>query len=243
MTIQEQYIERIKVLVADKFGRQITSIDDCELLDSAIYDEVGIRCDSDIIKELYLTNGQRQRSLRPATLSTLARYVGYSGWSSFCAASEILPAADTDIIPVRRRWGTIILTFAAIAIVITAIALLLRSGVFGSEEKPMPNEGTEQTTSRVDSSLGEVYDMWIAATVEHCNTLREYISTDTQRIESEVAHEIETLRERIAADVVSQNNKHDKPLTEEIMERDIEIIELTCIEIYDSLLSDMSRND
>lgn len=236
MTTQEQYIERIKELVANKFGQPITSIDECLALNDAIFEATGTRCDSDILAELYLANERPIRSLRPATLSTLARYIGYAGWSSFCTSSEILPAIDTDIIPVRRRWGTIILTSTAIIVVIATVVVLLRSGLLTPDSD---GDDTVANIEYVDAPLQELRDMWVAATNEHCNALREYIATDTSRITAEIKQEMTTLAERIVADIEGHIATEGITMDDDTIARNSDIITNTCMEIYNSLLADI----
>ena len=46
MTTQEQYIERLRELVEAKFGRTITTMEDCEELSVAVGETTNIRLDS-----------------------------------------------------------------------------------------------------------------------------------------------------------------------------------------------------
>lgn len=239
MTTQEQYIERLKELVREKFGHAISSTEECEALANAIFEEVGTTCDSAILEELYGIGSHPVRTLRPATLSTLARYIGYSGWSNFCTSSEILPAIDTDIIPVRRRWGTVILTLAAIVIVITAIVMLLRSDLLSSDETPTTPAAT---TAIVDSDVQEVYECCVAATTEHCNALREYIETDSERIAREIESEVSTLAERIEQDVIAHYEANGIAFDEAAIQRNSDAIFECCTNIYNTLLAELDRD-
>ena len=45
MTTQEQYIERLKELVTNEFGRQIMTPEDCMTLSNAVREAVGIAID------------------------------------------------------------------------------------------------------------------------------------------------------------------------------------------------------
>ncbi|MBQ3044086.1 MAG: hypothetical protein IJD53_06540 [Alistipes sp.] len=240
MTTQEQYIERLKELVSEKFGQAISSKETCEALANAIFEEVGTTCDSTILEELYGIGSHPVRTLRPATLSTLARYIGYSGWSSFCTSSEILPAIDTDIIPVRRRWGTVILTLAAIVVVIIAIVMLLRSDLLSSNEEPTTPAAT---TAIVDSDVQDVYESCVAAANEHCNALREYIMTDTERIVSEIESEMATLAERIEQDVIAHYEANGTTFDEARVKRNSDAIFECCTDIYNSLLAELDRTN
>ena len=46
MTIQEQYIARLRELVEAKFGHPITTIEDCDALSEAVGEATNIKLDS-----------------------------------------------------------------------------------------------------------------------------------------------------------------------------------------------------
>ena len=144
MTTQEQYVARLKEFVEAKFGRSITSLEDCDALSEAVGEATNIKLDSRAFLPIFVHNS-RAVAPRPVTLSTLARYLGYNSWSEFCTSSNVLPAEDTDVIPVVRRWGVIILTALAIVVVAGAIIFLIRavdSDKSKVEPKPMRLAGT-----------------------------------------------------------------------------------------------------
>ena len=126
-------------------------------------------------------------------LSALARYIGMGSWSDFCASRNVLPADDTDIIPVTRPWGVVILTSIAIIVVITAAILLLRSS----------NETIERRQHHIVAVVSSIEEQWVAITTEECNAIRAYNSSDDY--ESIIATFVEehslTLKEKIATDL------------------------------------------
>ena len=124
MTTQEQYIARLKEFVEAKFGQRITTIEDCDALSEAVGEATNIKLDSRAFMPIFV-HDSRAIAPRPVTLSTLARYLGYNSWSEFCTSSDVMPAADADIIPVTRRWGVIILTILALGVVVGAIIFLV----------------------------------------------------------------------------------------------------------------------
>lgn len=167
MTTQEQYIARLKEYVEAKFGRTISTIEDCEALGEAVGEVTNIRLDSRAYMPIFTGNA----APRPVTLSTLARYLGYGSWSDFCTSSDVKPAEDKDIIPTTRRWGVIILTIIAIMVVVAAIILL----IIGSKTKEANNE--EMLQPVVES----IEQQWMARTQEECNTIRAYIAEENYR--------------------------------------------------------------
>jgi hypothetical protein len=168
MTTQEQYVARLKEFVEAKFGRSITSLEDCDALSEAVGEATNIKLDSRAFMPIFV-HDSRAVAPRPVTLSTLARYLGYNSWSEFCTSSNVLPAEDTDVIPVVRRWGVIILTALAIVVVAGAIIFLIRA--------------VDSDRSKVDNRHLEVVERveqrWVARTMEECNAMRAYKSDST----------------------------------------------------------------
>lgn len=168
MTTQEQYVARLKEFVEAKFGRSITSLEDCDALSEAVGEATNIKLDSRAFMPIFV-HDSRAVAPRPVTLSTLARYLGYNSWSEFCTSSNVLPAEDTDVIPVVRRWGVIILTALAIVVVIGAIIFLIRA--VDSDKSKVDNRHLE-VVERVEQR-------WVARTMEECNAMRAYKSDST----------------------------------------------------------------
>ena len=168
MTTQEQYVARLKEFVEAKFGRSITSLEDCDALSEAVGEATNIKLDSRAFMPIFVHNS-RAVAPRPVTLSTLARYLGYNSWSEFCTSSNVLPAEDTDVIPVVRRWGVIILTALAIVVVAGAIIFLIRA-VDGDKSK---------VDNRHLEVVERVEQRWVARTMEECNAMRAYKSDST----------------------------------------------------------------
>ena len=127
-----------------------------------------IKLDSRAFMPIFV-HDSRAVAPRPVTLSTLARYLGYNSWSEFCTSSNVLPAEDTDVIPVVRRWGVIILTALAIVVVAGAIIFLIRA--VDSDKSKVDNRHLE-VVERVEQR-------WVARTMEECNAMRAYKSDST----------------------------------------------------------------
>lgn len=166
MTTQEQYIARLKEFVEAKFGQRITTIEDCDALSEAVGEATNIKLDSRAFMPIFV-HDSHAIAPRPVTLSTLARYLGYNSWSEFCTSSDVMPAADADIIPVTRRWGVIILTILALGVVVGAIIFLVSV------------LRTDREDTRYHSVVDGVEEYWMARTYEECNAIRAYQSDST----------------------------------------------------------------
>ena len=83
-----EYIERLKDAVVSAFGQTLDAPTDYERLSVDIQHKTGELISASTLKRLfgYLKPGTDPR---PSTLSVLARYVGYSGWSDFCAGQNL----------------------------------------------------------------------------------------------------------------------------------------------------------
>lgn len=192
MTTQEQYIARLKELVEARYGSSITTQEECDALAAAVTEATGVKFDGRAYAPLFLSSS-RGMAPRPVILSALARYIGMGSWSDFCASRNVLPADDTDIIPVTRRWGVVILTCIAIIVVITAAILLLRSS----------NETIERRQHHIVAVVSSIEEQWVAITTEECNAIRAYNSSDDYEsiIATFIAQHNSTTRDEIATDL------------------------------------------
>lgn len=192
MTTQEQYIARLKELVEARYGSSITTAEECDALAAAVTEATGMKFDGRAYAPLFLSSS-RGMAPRPVILSALARYIGMGSWSDFCTSRNVMPAEDTDIIPVTRRWGVVILTCIAIIVVITAAILLLRSS----------NETIERREHHIVAVVSSIEEQWVAITTEECNAIRAYNSSDDYEsiIATFIAQHNSTTREEIATDL------------------------------------------
>lgn len=228
MTTQEQYIERLKELVVSTFGRPIQTHDDCIALSNAVLETVGISVDIDSLEQLFITCDSHVAP-RPLMLSSLARYVGFTGWSDFCTARDIMPADDSDRLPIARRWGVIALTAAAVAIVIISIIVMISSGNDHTSDERM-----------VDSRFRNIEQEWLSRTMERCNTLRGYYNNnETERYNSNVDTFIEryevVLQKRVKNDIEEYAIKNKITVDNDTIDQTAEIIIDKCLNMCESI--------
>lgn len=204
MTTQQQYIERLKDMVTQKFGRGIATAEDCVALSEAVAEVTDMHLDANDYTKLFIP--QSNIAPRPVTLSALTRYVGYESWSTFCSSSEVRPAEDSDIIPTPRRWGVFILTIVAIiVVVVTAIALL-----DGGKDDVVVVENADVVVAMVE-------ERWLARTLEECNALRAYADEQnySERIDAFMAEYCTTLYDEISSHIISDMQRHSISLTDD----------------------------
>ena len=204
MTTQQQYIERLKDMVTQKFGRGIATAEDCVALSEAVAEVTDMHLDANDYAKLFIP--QSNIAPRPVTLSALTRYVGYDSWSTFCSSSEVRPAEDSDIIPTPRRWGVFILTIVAIiVVVVTAIALL-----DGGKDDVVVVENADVVVAMVE-------ERWLARTLEECNALRAYADEQnySERIDAFMAEYCTTLYDEISSHIISDMQRHSISLTDD----------------------------
>ena len=224
MTTQEQYIERLKEMVAAKFGHAILSADDCATLAEVVSEATGDNIDRRSLEFMFLAK-RLSITPRPVTLSTLARYVGYSSWSELCTSREVLPAADADIIPATRRWGVIILTTAAIILVASATLYLLLGGIYDNGK------------DRLAELCSPIEERWRAIATEECNGIRAYSAEEdyNSRIEELIATAEATMHSEVESEIAARAKTLGITLDNTTIEEQAADIVSSCLNIYNCL--------
>lgn len=227
MTTQEQYIERLKEIVRAKHGREICTAEDCALLAEALREATKQSIDPRALELMFLAK-RRSFAPRPSMLTALAMYVGYGSWSDFCSSRNVLPADDTDIIPVKRRWGVIILTIAAIVIVLSAILYLLlgdNTAVSNTE-----NVALQRLYTDVD-------ERWRAIATEECNDLRSAGDMSASEANGIITERIITLGDSIATDIEATATQRGMAIDEATLSEYADKIAERCESIYQCALN------
>ena len=224
MTTQQQYIERLKDMVTQKFGRSIDTMEVCALLSEAVREATDMQLDANDYARLFMPKANI--APRPVTLSALTRYVGYDSWSTFCTSSDVLPAEDRDIIPTPRRWGVFILTFMAIVIVFVTAVVLLNGG----KEKVVALEYTDIVVARVE-------ERWLARTLEECNALRAYADEEnyTERIDTFMNEYCTTLYDEISSELIAMFERYNITLAGDSVATYAETIMVECYTMCETL--------
>lgn len=90
----DTHIKKLKQEIIATLGRTIDSLTDFDYLSIKIAEKTGDSISVSTLKRLFgYVKGAG--TPRPSTLSSLARYAGYSGWSEFCAThTPATPPAD-----------------------------------------------------------------------------------------------------------------------------------------------------
>ena len=226
MTTQQQYIERLKGMVAQEFGRSIATVDDCDALSKAVEEAVDLSFEAQDYATLFFPKSNV--APRPAILSALTRYVGYESWSSFCSSSDVLPADDQDYIPTPRRWGVFILTLAAILVVVITAVVLLNDG---------SNESRQVNSETLDTVVEIVEERWLARTLEECNALRAYVDEAdyAERIDSLLMEYSTTLYEEIVLELTTELKAQRITLSDEEVASHAEVIMVECYTMCETL--------
>ena len=229
MTTQEQYIERLKELVIAEFGRPILTTDDCIALSNAVLESVGISIEHESLEQLFIAEGYA--APRPLMLSSLARFLGYTGWSDFCTAGDITPSEDKDALPIVRRWGVIGLTAIAVIIVVISIVALVSSGNSGGDDES------------VDSRFRNVEQLWLSRTEERCNTLRTYYNEReahryNQRVDKFIDRYEILLEKKVKNDIKDYAIQNKITVDNDTIDKTAEIIIESCLEMCENIKID-----
>ena len=193
MTTQEQYIAKIKQLVVEKYGRSISSADDCAALSDAVEKSVGVRIDMPTLQMLF-SRSKPTVPPRLMVLTTLAKYVGYEDWSGFCASNRVDTSDDDVRIPIRRRWGVITATVVGVMVILLGALFLLND-----DEAAAPSSTPAPTV--YDLVVDKVTDKYIALVDEECIALRIYDGVNRQTLEEETQAAIERYKSDVSLSI------------------------------------------
>jgi len=151
MEYDDKRIGALKEAVVGTFGRTLDAPTDFDLLSAEIRKCTGETISASTLKRLY--GYIRPATVpRPSTLSALARYAGYAGWSDFCGARESGAVAAEERRPARRGRRRLILSGAA-ALCLLAFGMIGGAGLFrtspGSAGPVSPPETAGQKAERI----------------------------------------------------------------------------------------------
>lgn len=125
---RERHIENLKKEVSLKFGRPIESAADFDILSIDIGKNISETISSSTLKRVfgYVKYDAEPRS---TTLSILARYVGYSGWSDFCrnyTPSESQNEIVYKSMQIRiRKQKMLVSVLSAVCIILASACIVL----------------------------------------------------------------------------------------------------------------------
>lgn len=204
MEYNDIHIEQLKSEVLARFGRTLDSPTDYDALSLSITESVGEQISVSTLKRLYGYD-RRTTTPRPSTLSALARYAGYAGWSDFVEKREgakIERHTHTTSTNKRRHRHGI-----ALILIITAIAIIIAIYLAPSRA---PKASDTPPTPPVDP-VEQLREKWTTLTVTKCDSIRSLRNSHSpeQYIklveEFYYAYTFETLRHGIHADINQLN--------------------------------------
>ncbi|MBQ4499087.1 MAG: hypothetical protein II985_02485 [Alistipes sp.] len=176
MMENNQYIELLKAEVLRRFGRTLDAPTDYDQLSLDVSEVTGDSLSVSTLKRLY---GYDKRSTmpRPSTLSTLSRYVGYAGWSDFCAQQvdvELPSSSAVNAKPSRRRpvWVAVVI----LAAVGGVVAYMLRPTPDkpASQETTPPVEVQLSAEEIIERDIAKIRQAWMEDATRRCDSIRRY---------------------------------------------------------------------
>ncbi len=151
MEHDDKQVGALKEAVVGTFGRTLDAPTDFDLLSAEIRKSTGETISASTLKRLY-GYIRPATAPRPSTLSALARYAGYAGWSDFCGSRESGTAVAETRRSARRRRRLLILSGTA-ALCILAFGMVAGVGPFraaqGSADPVSPPETAGQRAERI----------------------------------------------------------------------------------------------
>lgn len=157
-------VERLKSEVLQRFGRTLDAPTDYDALSLDILKKCGEQVSASTLKRLYGYNKQTTTP-RPSTLSTLARYAGYTGWSHFCNESDCNPVRNS------RKWLWWWLAGVLLLLGVAGVLWVIRPGA-----KPLAEQVSE-SVSTPEYPYDTIRRKWVGLTLHKCDSIRQYRST------------------------------------------------------------------
>lgn len=164
-------IEKLKQEIIATLGRTIDSPTDFDYLSIKIADKTGDVISVSTLKRLF---GYIKGSVtpRPSTLSSLARYVGYSGWSEFCAAQSLLSNELPPYGVTKKRFKIAVLVIGG-AVVVGLGFLYFMSAPTSSKVDAVAIEAPQSQTiqPQVEPSDADKYEQILAHCIAESNKM------------------------------------------------------------------------
>ena len=163
MNTHSQHIESLRRAVLSPFARTLDAATDYDALSLDISAVTGEAVSSSTLKRLFGYD-KHTTEPRPSTLSTLARYVGYSGWSDFC---ERYVAPD---VPMRPQNGNMLIWLGLLLIVGGLIALVTIL-ISGDDAPTTPLQHQQPADQEL---IEEIKGQWLTLSQHRCDSIRTY---------------------------------------------------------------------
>lgn len=146
MSQREEHINRLKSAIIKQFGRTLDAPTDYDLLSAAIQERTNETISSTTLKRLF---GYLKPATvpRPSTLSTLARYIGFVGWSDFLNSAY----GEKDTLPEKQsRHSTLpYYMLAGASLCVLAFILWLTIPTTRTNQPAVAQETVEQKIKRI----------------------------------------------------------------------------------------------
>lgn len=203
-TSHSEHIEQLKSLVLHRFNRTLDSPTDYDSLWLEIYDKTGEQISPSTLKRLYGYNRQ-STTPRPSTLSTLARYAGYNGWSDF--VSQTTESHTTKASPTNKRARL----WSIIGVTIIATAAIVMMWVAKPDDNQTAVDSPKESVRRSNNPSDEICRRWVELTISKCDSVRKLRGNQTVQEYYQVVEEFyfpyvfTTMREGVKADFESLN--------------------------------------
>ena len=165
MKTEQQHIEDLKRAVAKRFARTLDAPTDYDALALDIASITGESVSVSTLKRLFGYD-KHSTTPRPSTLSTLSRYVGYTGWSDFCGREEMGVEPSPKRAKLARKGLYIAILAMVIAVVIIGILISAEPGDTANTEptEPLPTKTTAE----------DIRNKWTQLSVQKCDSIRTY---------------------------------------------------------------------
>lgn len=165
MKTEQQHIEELKRAVAKRFARTLDAPTDYDALALDIASITGESVSVSTLKRLFGYD-KHSTTPRPSTLSTLSRYVGYTGWSDFYGREQM--SVEPSPKRAKRTKKGLYIAILAMVVAILIIGILISA----EPSNTAYSESTEPLSA--EPTAVDIRNKWIELSVRKCDSIRTY---------------------------------------------------------------------
>lgn len=170
MKTEIQHIEELKEAILAKFARTLDAPTDYDALSLDIANATGESVSASTLKRLFGYD-KHATTPRPSTLSALARYVGFAGWSDFCeynGGGDVCGQKPKLLIHNPR----ILFVLAAIVVAVLISLVFVIEGSSVAPDTTPSSDKSQAEPKPIELSVASVRDKWSQLSLQKCDSVR-----------------------------------------------------------------------
>lgn len=172
MKTEIQHIEELKEAVLAKFARTQDAPADYDALSLDIANVTGESISVSTLKRLFGYD-KYATTPRPSTLSALARYVGFAGWSDFCERNSGGDMCGQKPKLLIHNPRIIFVLVAIVVAVLISLVFVIEGSSVVSDTTPSSDK-SQAEPKPIELSVESVREKWSQLSLQKCDSVRAY---------------------------------------------------------------------